>query len=183
MTQGKHWSEFLIPVPMTVSLMSMLMLVSSMFNNAIRLQAPSEGFRYLKWDSLQPELEHVKNNMILSFETSFESMTRIKFNSEKMNEQLERSVKYASLDQDTKPKLRTKKKLLTNSIKTIQSLADENIKKADQTIKKFNTTSLIIGKIFKTTKVQKGRFMIIPLKGYFALISENQHRIYLAVYF
>ena len=36
---------------------------------------------------------------------------------------------------------------LTLSIKTIQRLADENIKKADQTIEKFNTTSSIIGKI------------------------------------
>ena len=112
MTMGKHWSEFLIPVPMTVSLMSMLMLVSSMFNNVIRFQKPSSGhFDYLKWDSLQPNLEHLKNNMIQGFETSHQSMLRIKYNSKKMNQELENSVKYAFLDQDTKSKYKAKKKV------------------------------------------------------------------------
>ena len=82
MTQNKHWSEYLTPVPMTVSLLSMLLLVSAQFQRQVWLVKPTSGeFEHLKWDTLRPNLETLKNHMIDGFQTSSRSMMRIYSNS------------------------------------------------------------------------------------------------------
>ena len=137
MAEHKHWSEYLLPVPTTVSLVSMLMLISAQFSTEIQLKKPSSGeWEYLKWDTLVPNIENLKNSMIEAFEISDTSMLRINYNSREINGELEKIVKYSAYPQDTQNRLKTKKLLLKASMKLIENMAKENIAKVKHRDKK-----------------------------------------------
>ena len=147
MTEFKHWSEYLLPIPTTVSIFSILALSTAQFKNVVRFGRPVNGWEYLKWDEFAPNLVTLQNLMIIAFETSDESMLAIYSNSQTMNEELKKLVKYAGLDQDTPGKLKVKQKLMVTGIKTVQSLAVESLEEVDKTIEKINATSNFIGQI------------------------------------
>ena len=86
MTRHQHWSEYLLPIPTTVAMVSMLMVISAQFTSVITLQKPSSGrFEHLKYDTLAPNIEKLKNLMIEAFEDSDEAMLRINTNSQWIN--------------------------------------------------------------------------------------------------
>ena len=145
MTKTKHWSEYLIPIPMTVSLISILSLVTAQFQTQIKLERPANGWEHLKYDYFAPNLEKLQNIMIEAFEISDEAMLTINVNSKEMNNQLKKSVEYTALKQNTKKSLSIKKKLLGASVKAVQDFAQTNIKKSDDTIERFNRASTFIG--------------------------------------
>ena len=145
MSKGKHWSEYLLPIPMAVSFISILSLVTAQFNQNIKFERPVNGWEYLKYDYFAPNLMKLQNLMITAFETSDEAMLSINVNSNEMNEQLGRQVQYAALDQDTPAKLRTKKRMLAATMKAIKMFAAINVEKSTATIQGFNATSNFIG--------------------------------------
>ena len=145
MTKTKHWSEYLIPIPMTVSLISILSLVTAQFQTQIKLERPANGWEHLKYDYFAPNLEKLQNIMIEAFEISDEAMLTINVNSKEMNNQLKKSVEYTALKQNTKKSLSIKKKLLGASVKAVQDFAQTNIEKSDDTIERFNRASTFIG--------------------------------------
>ena len=145
MTKTKHWSEYLIPIPMTVSLISILSLVTAQFQTQIKLERPVNGWEHLKYDYFAPNLEKLQNIMIEAFEISDEAMLTINVNSKEMNNQLKKSVEYTALKQNTKKSLSIKKKLLGASVKAVQDFAQTNIEKSDDTIERFNRASTFIG--------------------------------------
>lgn len=145
MTKTKHWSEYLIPIPMTVSLISILSLVTAQFETQIKLERPANGWEHLKYDYFAPNLEKLQNIMIEAFEISDEAMLTINVNSKEMNNQLKKSVEYTALKQNTKKSLSIKKKLLGASVKVLDDFAQTNIKKSDDTIERFNRASTFIG--------------------------------------
>ena len=145
MTEFKHWSEYLLPIPTTVSIFSILALSTAQFKNVVRFGRPVNGWEYLKWDEFAPNLVTLQNLMIIAFETSDESMLTMYSNSQTMNEELRKLVEYAALDQDTTRKLKTKQKLMVTGIKTVQNLAVESLEEVDKTIAKINATSNFIG--------------------------------------
>ena len=145
MTKTKHWSEYLIPIPMTVSLISILSLVTAQFETQIKLERPVNGWEHLKYDYFAPNLEKLQNIMIEAFEISDEAMLTINVNSKEMNNQLKKSVEYTALKQNTKKSLSIKKKLLGASVKAVQDFAQTNIEKSDDTIERFNRASTFIG--------------------------------------
>ena len=140
MTRHQHWSEYLLPIPTTVAMVSMLMVISAQFTSVITLQKPSSGrFEHLKYDTLAPNIEKLKNLMIEAFEDSDEAMLRINTNSQWINTQLKKSVEYAGLAQNSSSALSTKKKLISFSLKMIKKWADENIEKEYENVfEKFN---------------------------------------------
>ena len=147
MTEFKHWSEYLLPIPTTVSIFSILALSTAQFEKVVHFGRPVNGWEYLKWDEFAPNLVTLQNLMIIAFETSDESMLAIYSNSQTMNEELRKLVEYAGLDQDTPGKLKVKQKLMVTGIKTVQSLAVESLEEVDKTIEKINATSNFIGQI------------------------------------
>ena len=146
MTGYKHWSEYLLPIPTTVSIFSILALSSAQFKNVVRFQQPPNGWEYLKYDEFAPNLVKLQNLMISAFETSDESMQTISWNSQTMNDELKDLVNYAALDQDTRSKLKTKQRLLNTGIKAVQNLAEESLEGVNNTIAKLDATSNFIGK-------------------------------------
>ena len=145
MTEFKHWSEYLLPIPTTVSIFSILALSSAQFKNVVRFRRPVRGWEYLKWDEFAPNLVSLQNHMIVAFETSDESMLTMYSNSQEMNDQLKLLVGYAALDQDTPGRLKTKQRLLITGIKAVQNLAQESLHEVDQTLEKIDLTSNFIG--------------------------------------
>ena len=146
MTKTKHWSEYLIPIPMTVSLISILSLVTAQFNTTIKFERPANGqWEYLKYDYFAPNLIKLQNIMTEAFETSDEAMLRINVNSKEMNVQLRKSVSYAALPQNTSRALRTKTMLLASSVKAVGQFATTNIQKSNATIAEFERASKFIG--------------------------------------
>ena len=145
LNQGKHWGEYLLPIPMTVSLISILSLVTAQFNTTIEFQTPPKGWEHLKYDYFAPNLVKLQNIMIGAFEISDEAMLRINVNSKEMNVQLKKLVEYTALEQNTEKSLTIKKKLLRASMKAVQDMALTNIKKSDDTIERFNRASTFIG--------------------------------------
>ena len=180
MSKGKHWSEYLLPIPMAVSFISILSLVTAQFNQNIKFDQvkPVNGWEYLKYDDFAPNLMKLQNLMITAFETSDEAMLSINVNSNEMNEQLGRQVQYAALDQDTPAKLRTKKKLLAATMKAIKSYAEINVEKSTATIQGFNTTSNFIGtdlffRIFSIIIIILGE-LLEAMKGTDALTNDGK---------
>ena len=146
MTANKHWSEYLLPVPTTVSLISMLMLISAQFSTVITLQKPSSGhWEYLKYDTLVPNIHKLKNNMIETFESSDEAMMRINYYSKEINDQLKSALKYSSLPQNTQDEIKTKKLLLEKCMQLMGKWAQENVLKANETIQQLDTISKFTG--------------------------------------
>ena len=145
MTEFKHWSEYLLPIPTTVSIFSILALSTAQFKNVVRFRRPPLGWQYLKWDEFAPNLVSLQNLMIIAFETSDESMLTMYSNSQEMNDQLRKLVEYAALDQDTPRKLKTKQKLMITGIKAVQGLAQESLHEVDQTHEKIDATLNFIG--------------------------------------
>ena len=85
------------------------------------------------------------------FETSSRSMLRVYTNSKEMNNELERSVKYAYMPDETMQQKSVKLRLLAHSMKVLTDLANENVEKCANTVKKFDDTSAFIGKQQTTT--------------------------------
>ena len=147
MTEFKHWSEYLLPIPTTVSIFSILALSTAQFEKVVHFGRPVNGWEYLKWDEFAPNLVTLQNLMIIAFETSDESMLAIYSNSETMNLELKNLVEFAALDQDSTRKLRTKQKFMITAIRNVQNLAAESLEEVDKTITKINATSNFIGQI------------------------------------
>ena len=86
MMKNIHWSQYILPIPITVSLISMLALISAQFKYVVRFDRPSSGqWEHLKYDYYQPNLEKLQNLILDAFEFSDQSMLRINSNSKKMN--------------------------------------------------------------------------------------------------
>lgn len=156
MTNNKHWSEYLLPIPITVSLISMISLISAQFQNAIKFKRPSNGqWEHLKFDYYAPNLERLQNLMINAFETSDESMLRINSNAKQINQYLENSITYATMDHSSHEKLVKKQILLSNAMTNIENWADENHEKATETIQKFQLTDDFILELIEALKQTK----------------------------
>ena len=147
MTANKHWSEYLLPVPSTVSLISMLMLISAQFSSVITLQKPSTGnWEYLKYDTLVPNIHKLKNNMIETLEFSDKAMLRINYYSKEINDQLKSALKYSTLPQSTPEELKTKRLLLEKCMQLMGKWAHENVLMANKTIQELDAISYFTGK-------------------------------------
>ena len=145
MTEFKHWSEYLLPIPTTVSIFSMLALSTAQFKTVVKFKRPAKGWEYLKWDSFSPNLEELQNLMIIALETSDGSMLTTYSNSQTMNDQLRKLVESASLDQDTPRKLKTKQKLMVAGINTVQKLVQKSLQEVNETVEKIDATTNFIG--------------------------------------
>ena len=89
MFENKHWSEYLLPMPMAISLMSTLLLVSSQFDRDVQLTKPVSGnWEKLKYDWLQPNLLFLFHSVQNDFELSNLNMWVIKTNSRNVHENM-----------------------------------------------------------------------------------------------
>ena len=74
-------------------------------------------------------------------------MLRVYTNSKEMNNELERSVKYAYMPDETMQQKSVKGRLLAHSMNVLSSFAEENVEKCAATVKKFDDTSKFIGNL------------------------------------
>ena len=147
MTENKHWSEFLMPLPMTVSLMSMLMLISAQYEGKVELPRPAKGeWEKLKWDLLTPNLYELNGIVTNAFDRSTTAMKKINVNSEEMNVELVNSIKWGA----SQSKLAKRK--LKRSLRNIGEFAQENLAEADETISRFDSANGFIQELLSAMK-------------------------------
>ena len=147
MFEHSHWSEYLIPMPMAISLMSTLLLVSSQFERDVELIEPKRGYEYLKWDMLQPNLvdlsSHVKNSFLLSNN----NMNSIKVNSKAMHKNMNDAVQFAF--SNDRYEYQT---LLTQALRYISEDAKENKELAKDVSDSFTQTGHFIEELLSSLK-------------------------------
>jgi len=149
MTKNKHWSEFLLPLPMTVSLISMLMLISAQYEGVVQIPTGhlNKPWEVLKFDILTPNLYKLNDLVIESFEYSTHAMQKININSVDMNEELEKSIKYSS----SEGKLEQRK--LKRALRNIEEMSKTNADEATETIKRFDEADKYIKELIQAMKL------------------------------
>eukprot|EP00090_Calanus_glacialis_P015006 TRINITY_DN23895_c0_g1_i1.p1 TRINITY_DN23895_c0_g1~~TRINITY_DN23895_c0_g1_i1.p1 ORF type:complete len:1207 (-),score=282.43 TRINITY_DN23895_c0_g1_i1:76-3612(-) len=149
MTKNRHWSEFLLPLPMTVSLISMLMLISAQYEGVVQIPTGhlNQKWEVLKFDILTPNLYKLNDLIIESFEYSTHAMQKININSVDMNEELEKSIKYSS----SKGKLEQRK--LKRALRNIEEMSATNAKEATETINRFDAADNYIQELIQAMKL------------------------------
>jgi len=148
MFENKHWSEYLLPMPMAISLMSTVLLVSSQFDRDVELTKPTSGqWEYLKYDWLQANLLFLANNVKNNFELSNANMGVIKVNSRKVHNNMKLAVAYAFSEDKYDSKT-----LLPRHLRYIEEDAASSTEKAKEVSIAFRATGKIIEELLEALK-------------------------------
>ena len=140
-----HWSDFLLPIPMSVTLLSSVLLTSSE-TRPIILKEPDTGFVYLKWKTLDGNLVFLAHSIEDSFFVSHKEMTQVKSEAETIHRSLFKVQEYAF----QKKKSKSQEALLKYFIKQVGDSATSQIEHVDKIIFQFNMSDCIIKELIQS---------------------------------
>ncbi len=96
LNSDRHWAEYLLPMPMAVSLLTSVMLQSGQFSRTVVLVKPeNHDIKYMKWDTVQPNLMVFADSVTRAFKVSYSSMRSVGMNSEDIHKYLLKSLNNA----------------------------------------------------------------------------------------
>ncbi len=145
MNNGKHWENYLLPIPVTVSLLASVMLQSANFPRAIMLDKPASGeFDYLKYNYYQPNLLQFAFSVTDTFKLSNKNMKTIYYNADDIQKYLNLAVKNAYSNNPAERKI-----LFRVHMKEVETAANESLEKATEVVTAFQETDLILKELIE----------------------------------
>ncbi len=143
MNANKHWSEYVLPIPSTVSLLSSVMLQSTHVNMTIRLAKAQGGtYQHLRWNTYRANLAQFAFSATHSFKLSNKNMNGIKANSKVIHKYLLESVKNAFSADPFEHKT-----LLTMHLNEVSMAANSSYDNAVEVVEAFEKTRMILDEL------------------------------------
>ncbi len=147
MNNAKHWENYLLPIPATVSLLGMAMLQSAQVPEAIELEKPEEGFKYLEHDYYQPNLLQFSYSLTDTLKISSKNMRSIHSNSDTIQNNLLKAVRNTFSDNPMEQKL-----LFKLNMEQVETAAKKSYQKVSEVIESFNNTQLVLSELMESMK-------------------------------
>ncbi|KAJ8373473.1 hypothetical protein SKAU_G00040530 [Synaphobranchus kaupii] len=149
-----NWEEYLTPAPMSIAILAELIFISSNTDFSIRKGGPEGGFKYIKYpDSFRACLMQVCNSGWRAFNDAHKNMDQIRLYTSSVPNYIRVAVQI--LLQDDHDLVQT---MLPDQLDNIRNIADECLKLAESTEKRFTDVIELIQELLETCTSAKQVF-------------------------